>query len=497
MPHVVVGCEIAVPADTPQYPHRLESVRPAPCIDECNVLAKLALAVSTLLALAFALIMPPLQLNDEDGHFIRAYLISRGDWIATSAPVLPPSIISFLQRYPEAIERHRKLAPSEIAGDLNGNTRVTSDMQTPADDSGHAYLTWSILGSSLYCPPVYFPGSIGIAVARILHFSPLGMLYTARICNVLIFVLALWTAFRLVPASRALILALALMPMTLHQAGGLSADLVTISVSMIGFALVLALRSQAPPRYGLALAFIVFTLWALCKSSIWALPLIVLIPRAAFKHACQWVVFIGGIVLSMLLVLSLWQFAIQHNIQAFRAARLARGIDISANLAFILAHPLDFARMLGAFASTHTNEYIGQFVGAFGWMRFTLAPWTHIFYLALILFAALFDMKNTPISIAERGIFAVVFLSGMLAVHTILFATDGVLSGGVRHIFITYPYSAGIQGRYFIPFCFAAFLAIRQNRFAVSPRLVTAIVLYAATAYNLMSLHAIWKHYYL
>ena len=472
---------------------------PSASVDRWNALATLSVAICAVLGLAFAFVMPPLQLNDEHGHFIRAYQISRGAWIGHSAPALPPPIVTFLQRYPEAVDRQRKIAPSEVVADLLG--RVGTPSSSPSDltdNSKHKYLTWSILGSNLYCPLVYLPSSVGIGIARALHFSPLGMFYSARVFNVLVLALALWLAFRLVPASRALMAAIALMPMTLHQAGGVSADLVTIAVSMVGFAVVLRVRCQAVGRRFLTIVLVVFTLWALCKTSIWALPLILLIPSAAFKNAPRRVVFMAGVGVAMLAALSLWQIATYDNMQIFHAARLARGIDTSANLAVIAAHPLHFARMLVAFIGVHAKGYIGQFIGAFGWTKLTLSVWTSTFYFGLILFVALFEPPGRPISLAERGILVSVFIGAVLAIHAILFVSDGVVVSGIPPSdLISFPYSAGIQGRYFIPFCFAGFLALRQNRFTINSHLLLAVVLYTATVYDLLSLCAIFRNYYL
>ena len=53
------------------------------------------------LALAFAIVMPPLQAPDEHGHFVRAYVISRGEFVAKGIPELPAPVASFVMRYPE------------------------------------------------------------------------------------------------------------------------------------------------------------------------------------------------------------------------------------------------------------------------------------------------------------------------------------------------------------------------------------------------------------
>src|ERR1039458_5014517 len=92
---------------------------------------------------------------------------------------------------------------------------------------------------------------------------------------------------------------IALMPMTLHQAGGISGDLVTIAFSFVGLSLMLYAREHFVSRRFLIVVAVVFVMWALCKFSIWALPLLLLIPASAFKNRRAWLVYIGAVSLCM------------------------------------------------------------------------------------------------------------------------------------------------------------------------------------------------------
>ena len=56
----------------------------------------LSLALCGALALAFAIVMPPLQVPDEHGHFVRAYMISRGQFVAHGIPELPEPVAAFV-----------------------------------------------------------------------------------------------------------------------------------------------------------------------------------------------------------------------------------------------------------------------------------------------------------------------------------------------------------------------------------------------------------------
>ena len=170
----------------------------------------LSLVLCGALALAFAIVMPPLQAPDEHGHFVRAYAISRGEFVAKGIPELPAPVASFVMRYPEFL--YDKFDAKEIVRDLPARMAIPPAASTALtnSDGHHEYLVSGIIATSIYCPLVYLPASLGIWIARILHASPLVMMYAARVFNVLTFVAALAFSFRLAPGYRALMTAVAL-----------------------------------------------------------------------------------------------------------------------------------------------------------------------------------------------------------------------------------------------------------------------------------------------
>src|ERR1035438_4746325 len=198
---------------------------------------------AAILALGFAFLVPPFQFNDEHGHFARAYQISRGEFVGREGETLPSALLALLHRYPEV--HPDTFIPRKILNDLMPGPLDWNTSEPPTDGPGQRYFMWAVRASRLYCPLVYMPASGGILLARALNLSPLAMLYAARTMNVLCFVAALWLALSLAPGIRVLITAVALMPMTLHQAAAVSADQLTIALSLAGIAMVLHTREYA------------------------------------------------------------------------------------------------------------------------------------------------------------------------------------------------------------------------------------------------------------
>jgi len=459
-------------------------------------LESLSLALCGVLGLAFAFVLPPLQLTDEHAHFIRAYAISRGEIVAHGTPGLPAPIVAFVMRYPEQAVPFPLLPKQEVLRDLAARAQAPEggSMALANTDGRHPHLAWGVIGSAAYCPLVYLPATLGIWAARALRLSPPAMMYGARIFNVLTLVAALAVSFRLAPGYRAVMSAVALLPMTLHQAGGISGDVVTIAISFVGLSLALHAREHAVGRRFLILTAAVFTMWGLCKFSVWALPLVLLIPASQFRNRRAWLAYIGGVAVCMACAVAIWGAVDSGNAEAFRLARLSNGIDISANVRLATTYPLTFAQqLLGLIRSSYWAE-LGQFLGTFSWIMFTLPLWARLEYLALIMVVAATEFSAKPFRVWERAVLLLAFLGGVLLVHAILFVSDGTLcAGGVRMCFAA---SAGVQGRYFIPFCLCGFLALRQSRVQVRSSTLLGIVLAAGTLQALGALYMIRLAFY-
>ena len=399
-------------------------------------------------------------------------------------------------RYPEAAEIFRKFTPQEIARDLPARKESAAENTVLSNDDGHhEYLRWAIIGSATYCPLVYLPASLGILTARALHLSPLMMMYSARIFNVLTWVVALAIAIRLAPNYRALFTGVALIPMTLYQAGGISGDVVAIAFSYLGFGMVLHAREHFVGRRFLILLGLVFALWSLSKFSMWALPLLFLLPVIPFKDRRTWLAYIGAVSIAMVLVLLVWGRICSDNTEAFRVARLTRGVDISTNVRLVTAHPLVFARQLVDLAHSKYKAELAQFLGGFGWSRFALPLWVRAPYLLLLIFVAFTEFSAKPFLPWERGVLSMVFLGGLIFVHAAIFISDGTLCPGQLDR-LCFSASAGVQGRYSLPFCLAGFLILRQSRINLPQVTLLAVVLAIGTLHNLAALALVRSTFY-
>ena len=184
---------------------------------------------AVLFGLTYLVLMPPMQVPDEFAHLFRIYEVSRGACLADREVHVPVRIAGLTAKYPGLLETHRRVSLAAI----------WKETAEPNDESAQRSVGYQ-LGSVYNCVP-YIPASIGLAIARALHSSALIEMYAGRLANLIVYVFLSAWAIRLMPGYRLLLAALALMPMSLHQAASLSVDALAISISFVLCAYILKL----------------------------------------------------------------------------------------------------------------------------------------------------------------------------------------------------------------------------------------------------------------
>jgi len=446
--------------------------------------------ITGIFGLAWALLMPPFQFNDEHAHFARSYQISQGEFIGRADSQLPSGILATLAKYPERLPYKSAVRPS--AADLvSGGSEASTPPQSAAKFQGLNFFGHGIASAQVYWSGCYIPASIGIALARLLSLSPVAMLYGARILNLLAFLTAFAAALLLAPGFRSLLTGVALMPMTIQQAVAVSADSITISFAFLGFALLLRAReTRLSQRYLVAL-FIVVPLWVLSKNSLWAVLLLLLIPAGQFPGRAQRVACLAAMTAISGLALLGWRAMTSGAFDYYAAAELSKGLDLSGNVRLLAAHPFQILHDLILLPDPLFNfaRMTSRFVGTFGW-EFHPLPLAFL-YLPFLLAVACFEFSPKPFTMAQRGIFLLVFAFALVQTYAMLFVIDGTM----RNSHYAFRF-AGVQGRYLIPFCLAGFLALRQRRFTVPDRVLGPAVLVVATCYSAFCLRAMADYFY-
>jgi uncharacterized membrane protein len=191
--------------------------------------------IGLVAGLAFAFLTPPLAGYDEAIHFLRANQISHGGLIATHrGHLLGGWVPSGLRAELARLLTRGLLAHGDHTGFLGhlgdrppGGPRVFLDFPSGA----------------VYSPVPYAPAALLMAIGRAFGASTLVLVYLGRLGCLLATIGLLFLAVRRMPTGRWMLAVVALLPVTVFQAAMLSADGVTIALTLLVLAFALGLAA--------------------------------------------------------------------------------------------------------------------------------------------------------------------------------------------------------------------------------------------------------------
>jgi len=283
-------------------------------------------------------------------------------------------------------------------------------------------------------------------------------MYSGRIANLIACSLLVVLALRLLPEGHSLLMALALMPMALHQAASLSADCLQIGSVFFftAYVLRLALDSRVgalvPRQKGAVLAGLAAV--SLIKSNGMLSALILLIPERKFRSRLQRIVFAAlCFAISAASVLG-WARLNRSNQEICEAIRAAHGIHMASNARIVLEQPGLF---LGAFARTLWRmrfEYPLEFVGKFGSLEWPVPPWVVVGYLALLRCCVLGLRIRNRFTIWDRVVLVALGATYFVTMSIVVWTFEITQPYFYGRILEGKGYVEGIQGRYCVGMAF-------------------------------------------
>jgi uncharacterized membrane protein len=427
----------------------------------------------------YAFLTPPLQVPDEFNHLTRIYSISRGECRSQEFTAIPRSADDLRILYPPYLEHAVKFEQLShlVQVPLNANSRVLS----------------TGISASLYSCLPYLPAAIALRGSGEMGFSPLALLYICRLTNLLAFSLMIFTACRWLPAYSLVILALALMPMTLHQAASLSADGMTIGTAFLLTAYIARLAlddrvTRIGTRNYVGAAFLLM-FSALCKLNVGLAFLVALIPLRKFHSRLErWAAVAGALLLTLATAIT-WQYANRASFERIVAWRAQNGIMIEQNIAHIWGHPLTFLATFAETLMANWHFYLTSFVGMFGWQAVPLPEYLIWAYFFLLIGLALTQSGGLRMTGRQRFVLVAATTANVVS----LFVIQASFDHFDRHRIYA------IAGRYFIPYALAALLALNYRRFRLPLLGKTAAVVGVIgfiACMNATAYVAIWQKWY-
>jgi uncharacterized membrane protein len=406
--------------------------------------------------LVFLFSLPPVQVPDENVHFLHAYDVSKGHllpahdsegWAGTTVPrellrIQDPS--HRFWHHPEA--RWTWQDSQELL-----NLRFTEE-ECPV----------SMAQVSIYTFLPYLPQAAGIRLAHWLHLPPLPLFYAGRLGNLFFGILCVMLAIRLAPIGKLLFGAVALFPLTVQQFASVSADGPTIGLSLILVAALLRLALSSVPRrkpapvVGLLLLLMFATALTKFPYTLLILLYFGIAPGQVGSRRRYWL--IGALVLAVTVAGLATSVALTRPF--ILDPHLLRDVPISKSgqIHFILTHPRQF---FWIFLSNVADSGVFWVASLFtlGCMDTPMNPLVGLGYLFFLALLAVADRRRGELPWRLWWIGSAITLLSTTMILTALYVWWNPPGSNLLE---------GPQGRYFIPLMPLFFLLQRNGGIRVT-----------------------------
>jgi uncharacterized membrane protein len=451
--------------------------------------AEVFLVLAGLFGLAFIVLTPLMEVPDEVEHFYRAYQLSHLDIVsdrvgqAGYGGVLPASIVSTASQLKGQIPGHQSTKFSlRLLGRLDAVHLQPSRTQPVRFDN-----------TAIYSPVSYIPQALTIGLGRLVHARPVWLAYAGRLANLVVWLALLYVAIKLTPVGKWALAAIALNPVSLFLAASLSADPMGVALCALYVAAILRLRLSQAPLVKIKLILFFVLVLAISLLKVGYLPLVFLtflLPNQVLPRRYK-----IGIVACGLLFAVAWNVRILPMAQGIpQQLGIPGNISSSAQVHFIIGHPIEFIRVLVENALwTPSSTVTPSYFGLFGWADTWIPYWTQMLVAAGILLSLLYrpesDESLRLLTIKVRVWIGLVLLAAFLAVLALLYTGYSIVGGGII---------SGVQGRYFIPLSFllVPLFASRNFKFTSKPRSFSLFMIIMISVALLTSLLTVWRRFY-
>ena len=406
------------------------------------------LALLWVATLAFAVLTPPFQAPDENQHYMKALLLSGGRVLAEQREGLIGAALP-----KSAVDLHAVDFPTDIPLRARRFDRAMLERGWKADAArpGESFAEFPNVAS--YAPTLYAPGAAGLLLGDMLGLPRLGSFYLARLVNALTGLALLAGALRVIPFGRNALLATALLPTFCYQTGSLSPDAVINGLGFIGLALALrfsVIGSHAARPAGL---FFIAPLLALAKGVYLPLMAAGLQWPRHWSDLRPWLLIgamaLGAAAFILWMKMSGGSQALYH-IMSRKTGETVMTAPLDGQLAFIVADPVAYVRVLVSSIVERAPVYALQIVGRFGWNAILL-PLAAYPLAGIMVGAAVLSGSGVRISIGRRLWWLAVAVGTALLIETAMYLTGTPLGAD---------FVQGTQGRYFLPLLPLVLLAI-------------------------------------
>lgn len=422
------------------------------------------------------MIRPPCWVPDEVAHFGRAWQISEGYLLSPAKNVKEILEADGINPFSRSRLRDIKLPPDVEQGKMLlaevPSAMIPSEYVLQPDEKvGQHFFTWeqkvqwfrqpllqtptretiAIPNTGQYSFFAYIPQGMAVWLGR-LFGGNVGTIYYLMCFSAMLFsATCVFFSMRLLPEKKLLIFFLAMMPTFLAEMASASADAVIYGVCFLGIAWLLSMRNKSElfNRYEICGLIILAISLGLLKSVYGSILLLYfMMPWKRMKNRSYFLLF-GFFLLGLeLMVANAWIYLAVHSkgVELLTAHVGGLDVDIEAQKAFVLAHPLEMLAVIGRTISL--GAWVPETFICGGLSNVGLSVWMYGVYLVLLLLGSV--CGNLELRLHHRLTMLIAFLTVFFGIFLINYLMWTEVGGQVI---------AGIFGRYFIPVALLLFCA--------------------------------------
>lgn len=425
--------------------------------------------------LFFTFLPPPFQKPDEQPHFEKTLIISKGYLFckkkSNNTIKLEKKYIDFIKSpYLDLLTHGRssKLPLNVFLKDLFSNNQSNKKIDYNIDH----LCSFPIIS--------YLPQAFTLAITSIFKLNPILSLYFGRLTmSILGYFWFLYLFRKIIDDYKLILLFTFALPMTLHQISSLSYDVLHIMLALTFFVLIINYRLKKKVNFWqyFKLFFVLFLfLWSKKIGYETFFLFVFLIPFEIKPMMIASLIFIPFYFLSKLTGSYDLQYSLNDQI-----------IDPLHQLSFLLSNPINIIKVITITTIQRLSFYLQSLIGIFGWLEYGLTPLSYLLY--GLFFVYLLININLPkkYMLSKKKNF---LLFGALLISYIFIVF-------LAYVFNTVPKTLtahGVQGRYFIPFLPFITLFIVQ----IKDNLILQKILYFSMIVFLIfsTFYSIYSRYY-
>ncbi|MBR5961784.1 MAG: DUF2142 domain-containing protein [Clostridia bacterium] len=391
--------------------------------------------------LAMMLVMPVGGPPDEQAHLRQAWLLSTGQ-IGTETCVYPENLRTLLADSTGGTEN------SILEGEAFRTARISEETVTDAGNEA----------TGIYPQASYLPQSLMMFLTRLFTDRIILLLYSARIGSMIVTGLLFFFAIRRSPAGKMILLAVALLPLTLQEAASASCDGMSIAgICWIAAELLRRISGNGERKAGGPLRYAGMGILAvLCKLTYAPILLLGIMPKAATDEEKKQKRRENLIMAAAFLIAAvIWYLSSVMKLSG-RGGLTGDAMNRFGN---ILTHPLTLIATQVRTLIHMAPGWIRQLFGVLGRLD-VFSPWP---------LTILVGVTFLGVAVTDNGIAGMLpdrkqgMKLRLLLILVVLFSW--MLLSGALLIWWTEegaPVIKGIQGRYFLPCLFCLLLCLPQ-----------------------------------